>query len=141
MIRLLRSQDLETAVSIWFNASIKAHHFIEEEFWASQKKNMHDIYLPNSESWVYEDQGRILGFISYYEGTIPAIFVDPSSQSLGIGTKLLNMLKSKYHNLSLTVYAQNDKTHQFYLRHGFHDAGQCHCEHTNQEQFEMTWTR
>lgn len=141
MIRLLRSQDLEAAVSIWFDASIKAHSFIEESFWASQKENMRDIYLPNSESWVYEEKGQILGFISYYEGTIPAIFVDPNSQSHGIGTKLLDMLKNKYSDLSLTVYTQNDKTHRFYLRHGFHDVGQCQCTHTGQGQIEMSWSK
>ncbi len=38
MIRPLRTEDLHTAVSIWYSASIKAHNFISDEYWRSQKK-------------------------------------------------------------------------------------------------------
>lgn len=141
MIRSLRSEDLDNAVYIWFSASIKAHNFISEEYWSSQKKNMRDMYLPNCESWVYESAGNVLGFVSYYEGSIPAIFVDPKSQSCGIGTQLLNHLKDKYSELTLTVYSENEKTHQFYLHHGFIDVGKCICEYTGKEQFEMCWAK
>jgi len=29
---------------------------------------MRDIYLPASNSWVYEEEGKLLGFISWYQG-------------------------------------------------------------------------
>ncbi len=141
MIRRLGPEDLDSAVSIWFSASIKAHNFISEDYWRSQKKNMRDMYLPNCESWVYVDAGNVLGFVSYYEGSIPAIFVDPASQSAGIGTQLLNHVKDQYTELTLTVYAENEKTHKFYHHHGFIDIGKCTCEHTGKAQFEMSWTR
>ncbi len=141
MIRTLRPEDLDDAVSIWFSASIKAHDFIPEEFWSSQKQSMRDMYLPNCESWVYESGGKVVGFVSYYEGSIPAIFVDPKSQSRGVGTQLLNHLKDKYNKLTLTVYTENVTTHQFYLHHGFIDVGTCICEHTAKEQLEMCWTK
>lgn len=139
MIRLLRSEDLDNLVSIWFDASIKAHDFIPEAFWSSQKQNMREIYLPNCESWVFELDGNVVGFISYHEGSVPALFVDPKSQFCGIGTQLLEHLKEKYSELTLTVYAENLKSHQFYLRHGFIHVEKCLCEHTGKEQFEMLW--
>lgn len=139
MIRPLRADDLDVAVSIWLAASIKTHHFISEEFWLSQQQNMRDLYLPNSESWVYEENGRILGFISYYEGSIPAIFVEPSSQSIGIGSQLLEMLKIKYKKLTLSVFAENLSAYKFYIHHGFINTRKCICEHTGHEQFEMYW--
>lgn len=141
MIRTLRTEELDKAVSIWYSASIKAHDFIPEEYWSSQKQNMRDLYLPNCESWVYEADSLILGFVSYYEGGIPAIFVDPKSQSQGIGTQLLDHLKNNYSKLTLTVYAENEKTHQFYIHQDFSDVGKCICEHTGKEQFEMCWTK
>ena len=141
MIRPLCAEDLDTAVSIWYSASIKAHDFIPEEFWSSQKQNMRDLYLPNCKSWVYEKDNCILGFISYYEGDMPAIFVDPASQSQGVGTKLLEHLKQRYDMLTLTVYAENEKTHQFYIRHGFTDIGKNTCEHTGHEQYAMIWKK
>lgn len=139
MIRPLNPEDIDDAVSIWYLASIKAHHFITEEFWSSQKQSMRDMYLPNCESYVYEMNNRIVGFISYYDGSIPAIFVDPNVQSQGVGTQLLNHLKQKYKKLTLTVYCENDKTHQFYLRHDFVDIKESICQHTGHNQFEMHW--
>lgn len=139
MIRPLCAEDLNTAVSIWYSASIKAHNFISEEYWYSQKENMHDLYLPNCESWVYKADNRILGFVSYYEGDVPAFFVDPEAQSQGIGSKLLYFLKQKYKKLTLTVYAENEKTHQFYIRHGFIAVKENTCEHTGHKQIAMCW--
>ncbi|KJG54243.1 GNAT family acetyltransferase [Photobacterium kishitanii] len=139
MIRPLRTEDLHTAVSIWYSASIKAHNFISDEYWRSQKNNMRDLYLPNCDTWVFEDESSILGFISYYKGEIPAIFVDPSAQSQGIGTNLLNFLKQKYSKLNLAVYKENEKTHQFYIRHGFKDIEETVCEHTGHRQIVMYW--
>lgn len=141
MIRTLREEDLDGAVSIWYLASIQAHSFISEEYWLSQKTNMRNLYLPNCESWVYEVDGRVLGFISYHEGEIPAIFVDPESQSQGVGTKLLTHLQKRYSKLTLNVYAENEKTHQFYIRHGFYGACNSVCQHTGHEQFEMCWNK
>ncbi|WP_394133240.1 N-acetyltransferase [Shewanella maritima] len=141
MIRTLREDDLDSAVAIWLAASIKAHSFVPETFWQLQQQNMREVYLPNSESWVYEDNGQILGFISYYDGSIPAIFVAPQAQSKGIGGQLLDTVKNKYEQLTLTVYAENEKTHQFYLRHGFTDEGTCICEHTGHKQVEMRWIK
>jgi putative acetyltransferase len=139
MIRKLRTEDIDNAVSIWFEASIKAHNFISEEFWSSQKQNMRELYLPNCESWVYESEGKLIGFVSYYEGSIPAIFVDPDCQSRGVGTQLLNHVKSMYNKLTLTVYVDNESTYRFYQHHGFIDLDKCICEHTGKQQMEMCW--
>lgn len=139
MIRPLCAEDLNAAVSIWYTASIKAHSFIPEEYWYSQKNDMRNLYLPNCKSWVYEIDNRILGFISYFEGNIPAIFVAPKAQSQGVGTQLLQFLKQKYNKLSLTVYKENEKTYQFYIRQGFIDGEENICEHTGHKQIAMCW--
>ena len=141
MIRTLRTEDLDDAVSIWYAASIEAHDFISEDYWSSQKQSMREMYLPNCLSWVYEEDGGILGFISYYEGSIPAIFVSPDAQSRGVGTMLLDYLKNQFSKLTLTVYASNKRTHRFYLHHGFYDVRNCICEHTGHDQFEMCWIK
>ncbi len=139
MIRPLCAEDLNTAVSIWYSASVKAHHFISEDFWSSQKNNMRDLYLPNCETWVYEIDHSIVGFISYYQGEIPAIFVTPHAQSHGVGTALLNFLKQKYNDLSLTVYKQNKNSLQFYLHNGFTTVEESICPHTGHLQIVMHW--
>jgi len=140
MIRELRTEDLHQAVTIWYSASVRAHSFIPEEFWSSQKEAMINVYLPNSKSWVYEVNSQIMGFIAYYDGFIPAIFVSPEAQSQGIGKELLTFLKNKHNQLSLAVYVENEKAHKFYLREGFVDSGLKTCEHTGHKEMLMLWT-
>ena len=139
MIRKLCAEDINEVVSIWYSASVKAHDFIAEEFWHSQKEPMRDVYIPNSETWVYHLEDRISGFISYYQGFIPALFVSPSDQSNGIGTELLTTLKQHYNQLSLTVYAENTQAHSFYIRQGFIELERKLCEHTGHEEILMSW--
>ena len=139
MIREMEAKDLDKAVSIWYLASVQAHGFVSETYWASQKQDMRYRYLPHCESWVYEEKGEILGFISYKDTCMPAIFVAPEAQSKGIGSQLLNLLQQRYPRLNLTVYAENEKTHEFYIRHGFIDLKKSLCEHTGQPQYAMCW--
>ncbi|MGL5397498.1 MAG: hypothetical protein ACRDBQ_19810, partial [Shewanella sp.] len=69
MIRPLLTTDLDAAVALWYQASVKAHDFIPAAFWHEQRAAMRDIYLPASQSWVYEEDGQLLGFISWYQGS------------------------------------------------------------------------
>lgn len=48
-IRPASSDDFEKLVDIWFEASIRAHHFIPESYWEENKAEMQNNYLPRSE--------------------------------------------------------------------------------------------
>lgn len=139
MIRKLHAEDLDQVVTIWYSASILAHDFISEAFWLSQKQPMQEIYLPNSDTWVYEVDGNILGFISHYQGFVPALFITPNAQSQGLGHQLLNSLKQQHNELQLTVYAENSRAHQFYQKQGFKEVERKPCEHTAHEEIVMIW--
>lgn len=139
MIRKLCAEDLNEVVSIWYASSVKAHDFISEEFWFKQKTPMRDVYLPSSETWVYEADKQILGFVSYYQGFIPALFVSPNAQSKGLGRELLSILKESYSQLNLAVYAENSRAHSFYMRQGFKEVERKPCEHTGHEEIIMVW--
>lgn len=139
MIRPLRAEDLNQVVELWYCTSVLAHDFIPQEFWYSQKQAMHDIYLPNSNTWVYEQGDCILGFIAYYQGFIPALFVSPNTQSQGIGQQLLDRLKQLHNPLQLAVYAENQRAHQFYLKQGFQEIERRVCEHTQHDEIVMAW--
>ncbi len=131
--------EVDTLVSLWFKASVKAHSFIPEDFWQSQMLAMKETYLPNSDTYIYEEDNHILGFISYHQGFIPALFVSPSAQSQGIGSKLLDFIKQQYDELQLAVYVQNHRAHRFYHAQGFNDSGRQLCEHTEHEEILMEW--
>ncbi len=59
MIRKFQQSDIDQVISIWLEASIKAHDFVNSEFWKSKVKDMREIYIPSGETYVYEKEGII----------------------------------------------------------------------------------
>lgn len=76
-----------------------------------------------------EENGDIIGLTAYYRNNeacqlyIPLICVDPSSQSRGIGGKMLKQLTELsaegYHSIALEVRKTNVSAYQFYKKHEF----------------------
>ncbi len=46
MIRKFIESDMNQVINIWLEASIKAHDFVDGEFWESKVKDMREIYIP-----------------------------------------------------------------------------------------------
>lgn len=137
MIRKFSESDMEAVLSIWLVASVIAHDFIKEEFWKAQLPNMRDIYIPASETYVYEHHLEVIGFYSLHENKLAAIFVLPEFQGKGVGKQLLLDAKTRRKELTLTVYKENVPSCQFYLSQGFTiESGQVD-EHTGHEEYLM----
>ncbi|MGF1826356.1 N-acetyltransferase [Vibrio splendidus] len=137
MIREYSVADTEAVLNIWLTASIKAHNFIAPEFWESQVGNMRDIYLPASQTYVFQVDGEVRGFYSLYEGILAAIFVSTEYQGSGIGKQLIHHAKLECPNLSLNVYKENQATIQFYLSQGFSIVSEQVDEHTGYQEYTM----
>ena len=60
MIRDYQAADIDQILGIWLSASVKGHSFIEPEFWKSMIGMMRDVYIPASETLVYEKRERWL---------------------------------------------------------------------------------
>ena len=119
MIRKYKETDLETVVDIWYQSSTLAHPFLEPDFVEKVKKDMHDIYIPNSETWVYEENASIIGFIGMIENEIGGLFVLPDQHSRGIGTKLVNLVREQHDELEVEVFKKNKIGRAFYDKYGF----------------------
>lgn len=120
MIRKLKNVDIEEIMDIWLESNIKAHDFISREYWENNYKVVKDQYIPIADTFVYEEEGAIKGFISIINNEfIGALFVDVKFQGMGIGTKLIDYSIGKYKNLTLAVYKENKKSVEFYTRKGF----------------------
>ena len=139
MVRDYRAADIDQILKIWLAASIEAHDFIESAFWKSKISEMRDVYIPASETFVYEVEGKIVGFYSLYENNLAAIFVDPGSQGKGFGSILLNDAKRRRENLQLTVYKENAPSIRFYEKHGFMILGEQLDEHTGHAELIMEY--
>lgn len=120
MIRKLDNKDVNRIMEIWLESTIKAHRFIEKEYWQSNYNTVKDVYIPIAETYVYEENDVIKGFISIIDKEfIGALFVDNDYQGLGVGSKLINFVLNKYDTLSLAVYKENFKSVRFYKKMGF----------------------
>ena len=120
MIRKLENKDINIIMDIWLKSTIKAHNFIDENYWRKNYNNVKNIYIPISDTFVYEDNGSIKGFISIINNDfIGALFVDVNSQGMGIGSKLIDHVINIYDNLSLSVYKDNENAFNFYKNKNF----------------------
>ena len=91
MIRKHKAQDLEQIIDIWYHSSTLAHPFLSPEFVEKVKSDMTHLYIPNSDTRVYEINHSIVGFISMIENEIGGLFVLPTHHSKGIGSKLVDL--------------------------------------------------
>lgn len=137
----MNERDLETVADIWLEASLKAHNFIEEDFWITRKKVMEEKYLPGSETFVYEEENEIQGFISLVEDTVAAVFVKPKSQGKGVGRELISKAMELRENLSLAVFKENTGSIEFYMKMGFSISGEQIEKNTGHPEFLLVWSR
>jgi len=80
---------------------------------------MRKIYIPASETYVYEMNYEVVSFYALHENRLAAIFVEPDLQAKSIGKQLLNHAKSQRTILTLSVYKENQASYQFYISQGF----------------------
>jgi len=140
MVRRLKDSDIDRVLGIWLDASVRAHDFMEKEFWESRLPEMRDIYLPASETYVSVQKGEVKGFLSLHGDTLAALFVDPDAQGRGIGTRLMAKAKSLRNRIYLTVYRENRRAIDFYLKCGFRGVKEQVDEHTGHKELLMVFS-
>ncbi|MEQ9424529.1 MAG: GNAT family N-acetyltransferase [Cyclobacteriaceae bacterium] len=141
MIRKYQKSDLSSVYNIWLKASTIAHPFLEKAFVEKVKADMLNIYIPNSDTWVYEVKGAILGFIGMHGNEIGGLFVDPQSQSQGIGTQLVDYISQSYNELEVEVFKKNRIGRPFYEKYGFILINESMHEESNQVVFRMKYRK
>ncbi len=134
MIREYQSTDEKQLLDAWYNASLIAHHFLDEAFFEQERKNIVDLYFPNSKQWVYEKDGNVVGFIAMLDNEVGGIFVDPSAQGQGIGQALMDYVRKSRDFLELDVFKDNEIGRRFYDRYGFQFVR----EYLHEETGQMT---
>jgi putative acetyltransferase len=119
-IRKLKKEDLDKVMEIWRLSTIKAHNFIENEYWENNYDVVKNVYIPMADTFVYDDGEEIRGFVSIINNEfIGALFIDIDYQGLGIGSKLIDYVSNKYKKLGLAVYKENEGAVKFYQKKGF----------------------
>lgn len=120
MIRKMKDEDTTKVMTIWTKGNFYAHPFIERDYWISNYNKVKEEYLKQAETYVYEENEEIKGFISILNNTyIGALFVTKDFLRQGIGKRLLNYCKERKEKLTLQVYEKNVDATLFYLAMGF----------------------
>ena len=119
MIRKHHEKDLEEILNVWYLAQSLAHPFLTADFVEKVKKDMREIYIPNSATWVYEEDDKVIGFIGMQGNEIGGLFVMPDQHSKGIGTKLVKFICDYHNELEVEVFEDNKIGRAFYDKYGF----------------------
>ena len=119
VIREYEDGDLNAVLSAWENASRVAHPFLSAAFLAEERQNIPTVYLPNADSWVIEQAGEVVGFISLLGNEVGAIFVQPAFHGIGLGTALMDKAQELHGELEVEVFEKNSMGRQFYKKYGF----------------------
>jgi putative acetyltransferase len=118
-IREYLSDDLESVMGVWLRANALAHPFLAEAYVAQVEREIRDLYVPSAETYVLEEEGRVIGFIALLESEIGGLFVDPSKHGMGYGKALVDHAFAIKGPLSVAVFRENEIGRRFYERYGF----------------------
>lgn len=78
------------------------------------------VVIPDRETWVIEDTGRIVALLVLEPGFIDQLYVDPELTGQGLGALLLDVAKHVHPDgLELSTFQANTRAQRFYERHGF----------------------
>lgn len=130
MIRHYHTQDDEAVLQVWQAAALLAYYFMPQSFWATEREDIRTKYLPTAQTWVYELDGVVVGFISLLGSHVGGLFVAPEHQREGIGTRLIEHAMTLHDTLSLDVFEQNIQARRFYEKCGFAVSGESRHEAT-----------
>lgn len=141
MIRNWDANETGPLLELWLESTIHAHPFIAESYWYDSLPIVRDVYLPAAQTWVWEKDGVLKGFISVMESRfIGALFVAPDAARQGIGSALIGEAKKHYDGLSLEVYQKNVQAVNFYHAQGFRIEDCAWQDETQHPTWIMHWS-
>lgn len=136
----MKDNNISAILEIWLNENIRAHSFIDKSYWISNFEYVKNA-LQQTEVYVYERGGDIVGFIGLNGNYIEGIFVNRAFQSEGIGSALIEYAKAKHSVLTLNVYEKNKRALSFYIKQGFEITDKETDINTNETELKMTWKK
>lgn len=119
VIRQYREEDLNDVLSSWESASKIAHPFLTEEFQDKVRHDIPNLYLPNADTWVVEQEGQVFGFMALMGNEVGAVFIKPEFQGKGAGRALMDKAQELCGDLEVEVFKQNTIGQKFYFKYGF----------------------
>jgi putative acetyltransferase len=139
-IRQYTPSDVNALINSWEVATRLAHVFMTDEFIAQERINTAEIYLPNTDTWVAEIDGNVVGFIALMGNEVGAIFLQPNFHKKGIGKALMDKARDLHGALEVEVFKENALGRSFYSKYGFKYLEEKSHEPTGQDVFRLRYT-
>lgn len=90
-----------------------------DTFFAKERENIPNLYLPNTDTWVATVDGKVVGFIALLGNDVGGLFVDPDFHGRRIGKGLMDKAKDLHGDLQVDVFKENVIGRKFYDGYGF----------------------
>ncbi|MGN1079130.1 MAG: GNAT family N-acetyltransferase [Alphaproteobacteria bacterium] len=126
MIRLSRASEIDDIMTLWLEANLQAHDFVPKEYWLSHYDEVKTEIAKGV--FVYEQDGRIFGFIGLIGNYVAGLFVRTDKRRVGIGTSLIEFCKEQNPILELHVFEKNTGAVSFYEKNEFKKIHICLAE-------------
>ena len=139
-IRPYINSDLNAVLNSWEVATRLAHTFMTDDFIAQERKNVAEIYMPNTETWVAEVDDEVRGFVALIGNEVGAIFLQPSYHGKGVGKLLMDKAQELHGYLEVEVFKGNNIGCEFYRKYGFVLLGESLHEPTGQPLLRLKFT-
>jgi putative acetyltransferase len=121
MIRAFEPADEDDLIRVWLDSTIPDQPFLPEEHWRAMEPEIREGLLPTAETWVIEEDGRLVAFMSLLGNMIGGLFAHPDHQGQGRGRALVRYARGRYETLFVEVFEANRPAIGFYRSCGFVD--------------------
>ena len=119
VLRHFESADEDELVRVWLASTIPGQDFLSEEYWRSQESLVRGHFIPIADTWIVEQDGELVAFMSILEHTIGGLFTHPDHQSKGYGRALVEQARTLHEIVRVEVFRANVRAMAFYESCGF----------------------
>jgi len=121
MIRAFEPNDVDDVIRVWIASTIPGQSFLPEEHWRAMEPVIREDLMPIAETWVVEEDGELVAFMSLLDDLIGGLFTHPDHQRKGHGRALIEHARERYDPVFVEVFEANEDAKRFYRRRGFVD--------------------
>lgn len=108
-------------IRVWIASTIPGQSFLPEEHWRAMEPAIREDLMPIAETWVVEEDGELVAFMSLLDDLIGGLFTHPDHQGKGHGRALIEHARERYDPVFVEVFEANADAKRFYRRRGFVD--------------------
>ena len=124
IIRPYQSEDEIAVVKVWYQAGQAAYSSFLPTWQTFTFEQARVVFrkaiFAECEIWVGTRDKRVVAYLAMNESYLDRLFVDPSAQHQGWGTRFITHAKKlQPHGLELHTHQANRAACEFYEKHGF----------------------